>query len=84
MQRYNLDRYNAIDGNALKQCDKLSAFIEASLSISHGIKSKELLNGKKQIIESLEEIQGVNFYNIANTIDENFCTTGITQTRMDL
>ena len=84
MQRYNLDRYNAIDGKALKQCDKLSAFIEASLSISHGIKSKELLNGKKQIIESLEEIHGVNFYNIANTIDENFCTTGITQTRMDL
>ena len=50
MQRYNLDRYNAIDGKALKQCDKLSAFIEASLSISHGIKSKELLQGKKQIM----------------------------------
>lgn len=84
MQRYNLDRYNAIDGKALKQCDKLSAFIEASLSISHGIKSKELLQGKKQIMGALEEIQGVDFYNIAKTIDENFCTTGVTQTRMDL
>ena len=38
----------AIDGVALKQCDKLSAFVEASLSISHGIKSKELLNGKEK------------------------------------
>ena len=84
MQRYNLDRYNAIDGKALKQCDKLSAFIEASLSISHGIKSKELLQGKKQIMNALEEIQGVDFYQIAKTIDEEFCTTGVTQTRMEL
>jgi len=84
MQRYNLDRYNAIDGKALKQCDKLSAFIEASLSISHGIKSKELLQGKKQIMSALEEIQGVDFYNIAKIIDEEFCTTGVTQTRMEL
>ena len=84
MQRYNLDRYNAIDGKALKQCDKLSAFIEASLSISHGIKSKELLQGKKQIMNALEEIQGVDFANIAKIIDEDFCTTGVTQTRMEL
>lgn len=84
MQRYNQDRYNAIDGKALKQCDKLSAFIEASLSISHGIKSKELLQGKKQIMSALEEIQGVDFVNIAKIIDENFCTTGVTQTRMEL
>ena len=84
MQRYNLDRYNAIDGKALKQCDKLSAFIEASLSISHGIKSKELLQGKKQIMGALEEIQGVDFYQIAKVIDEEFGTTGVTQTRMEL
>ncbi|PIF04199.1 MAG: hydrolase [Arcobacter sp.] len=84
MQRYNQDKYNPIDGKALKQCDKLSAFIEASLSISHGIKSKELLQGKKEIMSTLKEIQGIDFYNIAQIIDENFCTTGITQTRMDL
>jgi putative hydrolases of HD superfamily len=84
MQRYNLDKYNAIDGKALKQCDKLSAFIEASLSISHGIKSKELVNGKKQILEGLSTIQGVDFKKIAQSIDEEFCTTGTTQTRMEL
>ena len=61
MQRYNQDRYNPIDGKALKQCDKLSAFIEASLSISHGIKSKELINGKKQIMDGLKSIQGIDF-----------------------
>jgi len=84
MHKYNLEKYNPIDGKALKQCDKLSAFIEASLSISHGIKSKELVNGKKQIMESLQEIQGVDFKKIARRIDEEFCTTGATQIRMEL
>jgi putative hydrolase of HD superfamily len=81
--RYNLDKYDAIDGKALKQCDKLSAFIEASLSISHGIKSKELVNGKKQIKEALKEVGGIDFKAIANRIDEDYCTTGTTQVRME-
>ncbi|MEA3290583.1 MAG: HD domain-containing protein [Campylobacterota bacterium] len=83
MSKYNLDKYDSIDGKALKQCDKLSAFIEASLSISHGIKSKELLNGKKQIRDALQTVQGVDFSAIAQRIDEEFCTTGTTQVRMD-
>jgi putative hydrolase of HD superfamily len=78
-----MDKYNVIDGEALKQCDKLSAFVEASLSISHGIKSKELINGKKQIMKGLKEINGINFHAIATKIDEEFCTTGQTQVRMD-
>jgi len=84
MQRYNQDKYNPIDGKALKQCDKLSAFIEASLSISHGIKSKELIQGKKQIMQGLTTINGIDFQDIAKKIDEEFCTTGVTQTTMDL
>ncbi len=81
--KYNMDKYNPIDGEALKQCDKLSAFVEASLSISHGIKSKELVNGKKQIMKSLKEVQDVDFLVLAKQIDEEFCTTGQTQVRMD-
>ncbi len=83
ISKYNMDKYNAIDGIALKQCDKLSAFVEASLSISHGIKSKELINGKKQIKKGLKEVQGVDFLKIANQIDLEFGTTGQTQVRMD-
>ncbi len=83
ISKYNNDKYNAIDGEALKQCDKLSAFVEASLSISHGIKSKELINGKKQILKSLKEVQGINFKEIAQQIDHEFGTTGQTQIRMD-
>ncbi|WP_417333035.1 HD domain-containing protein [Halarcobacter sp.] len=83
VSKYNMDKYNTIDGVALKQCDKLSAFVEASLSISHGIKSKELVNGKKQIMKSFKKVQGVDFETIAKKIDEEFCTTGQTQVRMD-
>lgn len=79
---YNLDKYSAIDGHALKQCDKLSAFIEASLSISHGIKSKELVSGKKEIIKGLKTINGVDFLQIAKDIDEEFGSSGQTQTFM--
>ncbi len=83
IHQYNEDKYEAIDGLALKQCDKLSAFIEASLSISHGIKSNELVNGKKQILNGLKTINGVDFMSLANQIDMAFGTTGQTQASFD-
>ena len=83
VSKYNSNKYNAIDGLALKQCDKLSAFVEASLSISHGIKSKELISGKKEILKGLKVVQGIDFKAIATQIDYEFGTTGQTQVRMD-
>lgn len=83
ISKYNIDKYEAIDGVALKQCDKLSAFVEASLSISHGIKSKELINGKKEILKGLKTVQGIDFKAIATQIDYEFGTTGQTQVRME-
>ena len=83
VSKYNSDRYNAIDGLALKQCDKLSAFVEASLSISHGIKSKELISGKKEILKALKTVQGIDFKAIATQIDYEFGTTGQTQVRIE-
>lgn len=69
---FNDDKFNAIDGQALKQCDKLSAFVEAVLSISHGIKSKELVNGKSQILNSLKSVYGVDFKELAMQIEKEF------------
>ncbi|MGJ0322166.1 HD domain-containing protein [Aliarcobacter cryaerophilus] len=83
INKYNLDKYEAIDGLALKQCDKLSAFVEASLSISHGIKSKELISGKKEILKGLKEINGVDFKKIALDIDSEFGSNGQIQTTLD-
>ena len=83
INKYNLDKYEAIDGLALKQCDKLSTFVEASLSISHGIKSKELISGKKEILKGLKEINGVDFKQIALDIDNEFGSNGQIQTTLD-
>ncbi len=73
VNRYNENRYKAIDGEALKNCDRISAFIEATLSISHGVKSKELVQGKAHILESLKENSkndDVNFYDLAKKIEK--------------
>ncbi|OCL82193.1 HD domain-containing protein [Arcobacter porcinus] len=83
ISKYNLDKYEAIDGLALKQCDKLSAFVEASLSISHGIKSKELISGKKEILKGLKEINGIDFKKLALEIDKDFGSNGQVQTTLD-
>ncbi len=72
LRTYNENAYNAIDGVALKACDRLAAFIEATLSISHGVKSKELLSGREEILKKLKEsgkIDGVDFYALAQSVD---------------
>ncbi|EMC9373553.1 HD family hydrolase [Campylobacter lari] len=71
----NEDRYKAIDGKALKYCDKLAAFIEAALSISYGVKSKELESGFVGMYEYFKTnptINGVNFFRICEDIKGYF------------
>jgi len=48
---YNRDEYNPLDGELIRACDHLAAFIEASLSLSHGISSRHL-------IEAIETLYG--------------------------
>lgn len=75
ISKYNEDKYNPVDGKALKACDRISAFIEATLSISYGIKSKELINGKTQILKDLSKnpnINGVDFYQLALEVSKEF------------
>jgi len=74
LNTYNEDRYNAIDGTALKACDRMAAFVEATLSISHGVKSKELINGKKQTFDKIKEnsiINGADFYKLAKGFEDS-------------
>ncbi len=71
----NSDEYAAIDGKALKYCDKLAAFIEAGLSISYGVRSKELENGFWDMFEFFKEkpsINGVNFYRLCEELVKYF------------
>ncbi len=72
LNQYNEDKYLPIDGKALKNCDRISAFIEATLSISHGVKSKELIQGKEYIAKNLKENLrdgDVDFYHLAKEIE---------------
>jgi putative hydrolase of HD superfamily len=61
---YNEDRYEAIDGEALKACDHLAAFTEAALSKNYGISSRELDDGFLIKNKYHQPIGGVNFADI--------------------
>jgi len=75
LSSYNEDKFNAIDGKALKNCDNLAAFIEATLSIAHGVKSKELVQGKEHIRKKLKEkgmMENADFYGLALELEKYF------------
>lgn len=59
--RYNTDEFSPIDGEMVRVCDKLAAFIEASLSISYGIRSPHLEKGKTSIYNSHGSARIVDF-----------------------
>ncbi|NPV03470.1 MAG: HD domain-containing protein [Syntrophaceae bacterium] len=61
--KYNNDKYNPVDGEIIKICDHLAAFIEASISINHGIKSRHLIEGIKNFydIYRAKELGGIRF-----------------------
>ncbi|CUH94985.1 hypothetical protein P22_1054 [Propionispora sp. 2/2-37] len=49
---YNQNRYSPIDGEFIKACDHLAAYMEANLSKAHGIMSRHLQDG----IETLYQL----------------------------
>ena len=61
--RYNSDEYSPFDGELIKACDQLAAYIEAALSISSGIRSRHLREGKEHIYERYAgvKIAGLGF-----------------------
>ncbi|MFZ0944935.1 MAG: HD domain-containing protein, partial [Syntrophobacteraceae bacterium] len=68
MERYNHERFSPVDGEVIRSCDKLAAFIEASLSIRHGIRSQHLQDGRTKIYReySNEESGGIDFTELFN------------------
>jgi putative hydrolase of HD superfamily len=61
--KYNQDVYYPLDGELIRACDKLAAFIEADLSIKHGITSKHLEDGRVNIYQKFKgkKISGIDF-----------------------
>ena len=75
LKMFNEDKFRAIDGKALKYCDKLAAFLEAGISISYGVKSKELLSGYNSMLEFFKakpKIEGVDFQSVCEDFKEHF------------
>lgn len=62
-KKYNKNEYFPLDGNLIKACDKLAAFIEANLSIEYGITSRYLEEGRENIYNSYRNkiISGTDF-----------------------
>lgn len=65
-EKYNENKYMAVDGSVLKGCDHLSAFVEAWLSRQHGITSKHLQEGEASLREMYKDkdIAGIPFSSI--------------------
>ncbi len=62
-REYDSDEYSPLDGEIVRICDQLAAYIEASMSIAYGIKAPDLIKGKNQIytINADTQICGISF-----------------------
>ncbi|MBI4778708.1 HD domain-containing protein [Candidatus Desantisbacteria bacterium] len=62
-KHFNQDKYSPVDGEIIKACDCLAAYMEAALSIEHGIASHHLTEGKKSIYHAWKDkhIAGIHF-----------------------
>ena len=60
---YNENRYNPVDGELIRACDHLAAFLEASLSIMYGIRTRHLEDGKRSIgeMDANRTVAGIDF-----------------------
>ncbi len=60
---YNQDAFDPIDGEMIRACDHLSAFLEAVLSIKNGIEAQSLLIGVDNLKKIYEKksIAGISF-----------------------
>lgn len=53
-RQYNEDIFSPIDGELVKACDNFAAYMEAYLSITHGIKSHTLTEGCRSLFTQYE------------------------------
>ncbi|MCZ3365737.1 MULTISPECIES: HD domain-containing protein [Methanobacterium] len=67
-KKYNINEYSPLDGELIRACDKLAAFIETNLSIEYGITSRYLEEGRENIfgVYKNKVISGTDFGRIFN------------------
>ena len=62
-EKYNNDEFCPVDGELIRGCDHLSAYLEAYLSIKYGINSEQMQEGYHNLFQQYEnrEIGSVDF-----------------------
>lgn len=60
---YNDDHFNPVDGEIIRGCDHLSAYMEAYLSLSYGIRSEQIQGGYEHLTGKYDnkKIGGIDF-----------------------
>ncbi|MEW5784767.1 MAG: HD domain-containing protein [Bacillota bacterium] len=60
---YNRDRCSPLDGELIKACDQLAAYMETFLSISHGIKANPLVEANRHLYAAYKDavVAGIDF-----------------------
>jgi putative hydrolase of HD superfamily len=57
---FNDNKYNAVDGTLIETCDKLCAYIEASMALEYGIKSSTLNKSKQTLYDKYSNVRKNN------------------------
>jgi putative hydrolase of HD superfamily len=57
---FNDNKYNAVDGTLTEMCDKLCAYIEASMALEYGIKSLTLIKSKQTLYDKYSNVRKNN------------------------
>lgn len=67
-REYNNDRFSPLDGEIIQACDNLAAYVEAYLSISHGVRSRPLTDGHRNAYRKYNDkvIAGLDFGRLFN------------------
>jgi putative hydrolase of HD superfamily len=62
-EKYNKDEFNPVDGQIIRGCDHLSAYIEAFMSISYGVRSEQMVGGYNHLHDTYKNktIGGIDF-----------------------
>ena len=63
-EKYNDEKFQPIDGKLVRICDHLSALMEASISINHGITSEHLEVGLEATVNHYKKNQVINEINV--------------------
>ena len=62
-EKYNSDEFYPVDGEIIRGCDHLSAYLEAYMSIRFGIQSEQLQQGYHNLFQRYQNkvIAGIDF-----------------------